>query len=179
MIFAQTPLAGAYLIGLERRGDDRGFFARAFCAREFAAHGLETTYVQANLSRNAKAGVVRGMHFQSAPDAEVKLVRCLEGAIYDVIVDIRPGSPTFRQSFGVELSAENGQMLYVPRGFAHGYQALTDGALTHYMVSAFYAPDAEGGLRYNDPALAIKWPQVVTETSAKDAAWPLIDGVGT
>lgn len=178
MQFHPTPLAGAYLIGLDKREDARGFFARAFCREEFAAHGLETEYVQANMSMNAAAGVVRGMHFQRGADAEVKLVRCIAGSVYDVIVDMRPDSPSYLHWFGAELSATNGQAMYVPRGFAHGYQALSDGATLHYMVSAFYAPGAEGGLRHDDPAIAISWPMDITEVSAKDAAWPLIEARG-
>lgn len=176
MIFEKTPLEGAYLIGLDRREDERGFFARAFCAREFAEHGLETQFVQANLSRNEKAGLVRGMHFQRGDDAEVKLVRCIAGSVYDVIVDIREDSPTCLQWFGAELSAENGLLMYVPRGFAHGYQSLSDGATVHYMVSDYYAPDAEGGLRHDDSAIGITWPMPVSQVSPKDAAWPLVKG---
>lgn len=173
MIFTETPLAGAWTIGLQRHEDERGHFARAFCAREFAEHGLETEYVQANLSHNVQAGLVRGMHFQTGDAAEVKLVRCVSGAIFDVIVDNRPDSPTYLQWFGAELSAENGLMMYVPRGFAHGYQSLTDGAMAHYMVSAYYTPGVEGGLRHDDPAIGIAWPRPVTDISAKDAIWPL------
>ena len=178
MNFVETPLAGAFTIGLEKREDARGHFARAFCATEFAHHGLETSYVQANHSLNKRAGLVRGMHFQSGADAEVKLVRCVFGAIYDVIVDNRPDSPTFLQWFGAELSAENGLMMYVPRGFAHGYQSLSDGATAFYMVSAAYAPDAEGGLRFDDPAIGIKWPMAVTDLSDKDGKWALVERQG-
>ena len=174
MRFTPTGLAGAHLIHLEPRVDERGLFARAFCAREFAAQGLETSYVQANISTNARAGTVRGMHFQRAPDAEVKLVRCVKGAIYDMIVDMREGSPTYLRSFGAELSDDNGLTMYVPKGFAHGYQALSDGASVFYMVSAFYAPQSEGGLRFDDPKLAIKWPRAVADVSDKDAKWPLL-----
>ena len=134
------------MIALEPRVDERGLFARAFCAQEFAAAGLATEFVQANISTNARAGTVRGLHFQRAPHAEVKLVRCVKGALYDVIVDMREGSQTYLRWFGAELSDDNGLMMYVPKGFAHGYQALTDGATAFYMVSAFYAPQAEGGL---------------------------------
>jgi dTDP-4-dehydrorhamnose 3,5-epimerase len=172
--FEPTALAGAYLIHLEPRVDERGLFARAFCAQEFAGQGLETSYVQSNISTNTRAGTVRGLHFQRAPQAEVKLVRCVKGAIYDVIVDMRAGSPTYLRSFGAELSDANGLMLYVPKDFAHGYQALSDGASVFYMVSAFYAPQAEGGLRFDDPRLAIKWPRPVTDVSDKDARWPLL-----
>jgi dTDP-4-dehydrorhamnose 3,5-epimerase len=172
--FEPTALAGAYLIHLEPRVDERGLFARAFCAQEFAGQGLETSYVQSNISSNARAGTVRGLHFQRAPDAEVKLVRCVKGAIYDVVVDMRAGSPTYLRSFGAELSDANGLMMYVPKDFAHGYQALSDGASVFYMVTAFYAPQAEGGLRFDDPRLAIKWPRPVTDVSDKDARWPLL-----
>jgi len=167
-------LAGAYLIELEPRLDSRGTFARAFCAHEFAAHGLDTNFVQANISTNARAGTVRGLHFQRAPHAETKLVRCTKGAIYDVIVDMREGSETFCRSFGAELSEQHGLMMYVPKGFAHGYQALTNETSIFYMVSAPYAPQAEAGLRFNDPKLAIAWPREVSEISDKDAQWPLL-----
>jgi len=174
MRFEPTPLPGAHLIALDPRVDERGMFARAFCAQEFAAQGLETVFVQANVSTNRFAGTVRGMHFQRAPHAEVKLVRCIKGAIYDVIVDMRTESDTYLRWFGAELSEDNGAAMYVPKGFAHGYQALTDGATVFYLVSAFYAPQAEGGLRFDDPRLAIAWPRAVTEISAKDAKWPLL-----
>jgi dTDP-4-dehydrorhamnose 3,5-epimerase len=174
MQFKITSLAGSYLIQLEPRVDGRGMFARAFCAQEFAAHRLETTYLQANLSTNTYAGTVRGLHFQNAPHAEVKLVRCVRGAVYDVIVDMRENSDSYLRWFGAELSEENGLMMYVPKGFAHGYQALTDGATVFYMVSAAYAPQAEGGLRHDDPKLAIAWPRSVSDLSDKDAAWPLL-----
>lgn len=174
MKFKPTPLAGAFLIELEPRVDDRGLFARAFCAKEFAAQQLETSFTQSNISTNTRAGTVRGLHFQRQQHAEVKLVRCVKGAIHDVIVDMRESSPTHLQTFGAELSDENGAMMYVPKGFAHGYQALSDGAAVFYMVSAFYAPEFEGGLRFNDPRLAIEWPHKVTDISDKDAAWPLL-----
>lgn len=174
MQFTSTPLPGAYLVGLEPRADARGMFARAFCAQEFGGQGLETAFVQANISTNTHAGTVRGMHFQRAPHAEVKLVRCTKGAIFDVIVDMREDSPTYRRWFGAELSEDNGLAMYVPQGFAHGYQALSDGAAVFYLVSAFYAPQSEGGLRHDDPALSIEWPRPATEVSPKDAAWPLL-----
>lgn len=174
MKFTPTPLAGAFLVELEPRVDPRGMFARAFCAREFAEQGLETAFVQANVSSNRHAGTVRGMHFQRGVDAEVKLVRCVGGAIYDVIVDMREGSETYLRWFGAELSQDNGLMMYVPRGFAHGYQALSEGATVFYMVSAYYAPEAEGGLRFDDPRLSIKWPRDVVDVSDKDARWPLL-----
>jgi len=174
MRFEPVPLSGGYLIQVDPRVDPRGTFARAFCAQEFAGHGLETSFVQANISTNVLAGTVRGMHFQRAPHAEVKLVRCTKGAIYDVIVDMREGSQTYLRWFGAELSEGNGIAMYVPKGFAHGYQALTDGATALYMVSAFYASDSEGGLRFDDPRLSIKWPRAVSEFSDKDAQWPLL-----
>jgi dTDP-4-dehydrorhamnose 3,5-epimerase len=174
MIFTETPLSGAFVLDLERREDQRGFFARTYCAEEFARHGLAPNVAQCNTSWNRTAGTLRGMHFQVPPAAETKLVRCTRGAIHDVIVDLRPGSPTFLRHFGVELSEDNRRALYVPELFAHGYLALTDGAEVTYQVGAFYTPGCERGLRWNDPALAIAWPAAVTALSAKDAAWPLI-----
>ena len=174
MRFETIPLAGAYLIHLDPRVDERGAFARAFCVQEFAAHGLETEFVQANISTNVHAGTVRGMHSQRPPHAEVKLVRCTKGVIYDVIVDIREGSESYLRWFGAELSEANGLTMYVPKGFAHGYQALSDGATTFYMVSSYYAPGSEGGLRFDDPRLGITWPRGVTDISDKDAKWPLL-----
>jgi dTDP-4-dehydrorhamnose 3,5-epimerase len=174
--FAPIPLSGAWLIHLDPHADGRGSFARAFCAEEFAQHRLETSFIQANLSTNRRAGTVRGMHFQRAPDAEVKLVRCTNGSLYDVIVDIREDSPTRLRWFGAVLSEENGAAMYVPKGFAHGYQALTDEAAAFYMVSSAYAPASESGLRFDDPRLAIEWPLAVSEVSEKDRRWPLLDG---
>jgi dTDP-4-dehydrorhamnose 3,5-epimerase len=174
MRFEPIPLAGGYLIHLDPRTDQRGTFARAFCAQDFTANGLESVFVQANVSANTRAGTVRGMHFQREPHAEVKLVRCTKGAIYDVVVDMREGSATHLRWFGVELSEQNGLAMYVPKGFAHGYQTLSDGATAFYMVSAFYAPQSEGGLRFDDPRLAIGWPRAVSELSDKDARWPLL-----
>ena len=173
MIFTKTELPGAYVIDLERREDERGFFARAWSEDEFAERGLSTRVVQCNLSWNERRGTLRGLHFQRPPHAEVKLVRCTRGAIYDVIVDLRPGSPAYGRWLGVELTAENRRMLYVPEGFAHGYQTLVDGTETYYQVSEFYAPGAEGGLRWDDPALAIEWPEADERImSAKDESWP-------
>jgi dTDP-4-dehydrorhamnose 3,5-epimerase len=169
MIFTETPLAGAYTIRLEPREDDRGFFARAFCQNELAAHGLETGIAQANLSYNFKRGTLRGMHYQVPPHAEVKMVRCIAGAIYDVIVDLRPDSPTHLKWHGVELSAANRTLLYVPKGFGHGYQSLTDDSEVLYMVTEFYAPGAERGLRWDDPAIGIRWPIPDPILSPKDA----------
>jgi dTDP-4-dehydrorhamnose 3,5-epimerase len=175
MRFQESELSGAFILHLEERKDERGFFARTYCARELDQHGLNPRVVQCNMSFNRKAGVVRGMHYQLAPAAEAKLVRCTRGAIYDVIVDMRPDSPTYLQHIGVELSAENRAALYVPEMFAHGFQALWDDTEVLYQVSEFYTPEAERGLRHDDPALGIQWPLPVSEISAKDAAWPLIE----
>jgi dTDP-4-dehydrorhamnose 3,5-epimerase len=175
MTFTETAIGGVYLVGLEPRSDDRGFFARAFCEEEFAAHGLETRWVQANVGHSTRAGTIRGLHYQVPPHAEAKLVRCTAGAVFDVAVDVREESPTYLAWYGAELSAANGSMLYLPRGIAHGYQALTDGAETYYLVSAAYAPSAERGLRWDDPALAISWPLADDPiVSDKDAGWPLV-----
>jgi dTDP-4-dehydrorhamnose 3,5-epimerase len=174
MRFTPMSLSGAYLIHLEPRIDARGTFARAFCAREFAAAGLTGSFVQANISANLRAGIVRGLHFQNAPHREVKLVQCVKGSVYDVIVDIRKESATYLQWAGIELSDSNGAMIYVPAGFAHGYQTLSDGANVLYLVSEFYTPEAESGLRYNDPELGIKWPLAVSDLSEKDGQWPLL-----
>ena len=174
MRFSETPLTGAYVIDLEPIRDDRGFFARTFCAREFEAHGLKPDFVQANLSHNVTRGTLRGLHFQRDPAPETKLVRCTKGALFDVIVDLRKDSPTRLQSFGVELSADNRRALFVPEYFAHGFLTLEDDTEAQYLVGEFYTPGVEGGLRYNDPALAINWPADVAVISEKDAAWPLI-----
>ena len=172
MKFVSAPLSGAYLIEIDRRGDDRGFFARFFCEKEFGALGLETHFVQANNSLTVKRGTLRGMHYQLGPSAEVKLVRCIRGAFHDVIVDLRPDSPTRGGWFGADLTAENRTMMYVPRGFAHGFITLADGTESFYLVSAFYAPELERGLRYNDPHVGIRWPMQPAEISAKDRSWP-------
>lgn len=177
MIFTETKLKGAFIIDLELRGDDRGGFARTFCAKEFEEHGLKPTVAQCNLSFNYKAGTLRGMHYQIPPAAETKLVRCTKGAIYDVIIDLRPESPTYMQHIGVELTAENRRALYVPELFAHGYQALTDGAEVVYQVGEFYTPGYERGIRYDDPAFKIEWPIPVTVISEKDAAWKPFEAV--
>ena len=172
MLFNPTPLKDAFTIELEKRGDERGFFARFFCVDEFRRHGLETRFVQVNNSLSTKRGTLRGMHYQLAPSAEVKVVRCLRGAVWDAIIDIRPGSTTFGRWFGAELSAENRRMMYVPRGFAHGILTLTDDAELLYLVSDFYAPKEERGIRWNDPRFALNWPIEPTEVSPKDASWP-------
>ncbi|GGE32073.1 dTDP-4-dehydrorhamnose 3,5-epimerase [Agaricicola taiwanensis] len=165
----------ARLIEPEPRGDSRGFFARIYCGDEFAAEGLETDFVQVNNSLSAQAGTLRGMHYQLPPAAEVKLVRCIRGSLWDCIVDLRPNSPTSGKWFAAELSAENRLMMYVPRGFAHGFITLTEDTEVIYMVSAAYAPQSERGLRWNDPAFGIEWPRQPMEISEKDASWPDFD----
>jgi len=176
MKFHKTSLQDARRIELEKRGDERGFFARTFCEREFAAQGLETHFVQQNASRSVQKGTLRGMHFQTGADAEVKLIRCLIGAILDVIIDLRPESASYKKWEGFELSEANCDMLYVPRGFAHGFMTLSDNVEVQYLVSAFYAPPAEGGVRWDDPSFAIAWPFAPVVISARDAAWPDFEG---
>jgi dTDP-4-dehydrorhamnose 3,5-epimerase len=183
MIFTPTPLAGAYLIDLERKGDDRGFFARAYCELEFEQRGLVKHFCQVNNSLSPTAGTLRGLHYQLAPKAETKLVRCVRGALYDVILDLREGSPTFGQSFGAELSAENRRMMYLPKGCAHGFITLADDTEVFYFVDEFYSPEHERGVRYDDPHFNLKWPLAPTIISDKDQghrtfdrAWHL--GVG-
>jgi len=172
VIFHETELADVRLIDLEPHGDDRGFFARAWCRQELEDAGLDTSFAQANMSGSAQMGTIRGLHFQRPPFSEVKLVRCVRGAILDVIVDIRKGSPTYLEWGGFELSAENRRALYVPKGFAHGFQSLTDKVELYYQVSQAYEPDYEFGLRYDDPALGIEWPRSTTVMSDKDRSWP-------
>lgn len=179
MIFTSTKLAGAYVLELEEKPDDRGFFARTFCRDEFEAHGLKPDVAQCNVSVNHRAGTLRGMHYQVEPAAETKLIRCTHGAVLDVIVDMRPGSPTYLAHVAVELTRENRRALYVPGMFAHGYQALTDDAEVTYQVGEFYTPGFERGLRHDDPALGIAWPLAVTVISEKDASWPLLNGSRT
>jgi dTDP-4-dehydrorhamnose 3,5-epimerase len=174
VIFTETPLAGAFIIDIERRGDDRGFFARSFCQREFDERGLKPLVAQCNVSFNVQRGIVRGLHFQFPPAAETKYIRCTRGAIVDVIVDLRPESPTYLQHVAVELTADNRRGLYVPERFAHGYQVLVDDTETTYQVGEFYTPAAESGLRFDDPRLAIDWPLPPAGMSPKDAAWPLL-----
>jgi dTDP-4-dehydrorhamnose 3,5-epimerase len=173
VLFTETELDGAYIVDLEPREDDRGFFARAWCANEFAERGLSTELVQSNLAFNRRQGTLRGMHFQREPHAEVKLVRCTRGAVYDAIIDLRSGSQTYMRWIGIELTDENRRALYVPEGFAHGYQTLVDDTEIFYQVSEFYSPDFEDGVRWNDPAFGIRWPDPATPLlSSKDAAWP-------
>lgn len=177
MIFTETELAGAFVVDLERREDERGFFARAWCADEFGEHGLNARLVQANLSFNDLKGTLRGMHFQREPAAEAKLIRCTRGSIFDAIVDLRSDSPTFKRWIGVDLSAENRRALYVPEGFAHGYQTLEPETETFYLVSEYYTPSAEGGVRWDDPAFGIEWPDPSSPIlSPKDANWPDFTG---
>lgn len=172
MNFHATCLEDARLIDLEPIRDSRGFFARSFCEREFHAQGLESKFPQHSTSFSIRKGTLRGMHFQREPHGEVKVVRCLKGAIWDVIVDIRPASPAFRRWEGFELSAENRRQLYIPRGFAHGFQTLNDDVEVGYMISAIQAPEAAGGFRHDDPAFGIDWPLPVSVISGKDQSWP-------
>lgn len=172
MIFSQTALPGAFLIDPERLEDERGFFARSFCTTEFEAHGLHTACAQCNISFNPKRGTLRGMHFQLPPHQEAKLVRCTQGAIYDVIIDLRPESPTFRQYLGAELNAANRRMLYIPPGLAHGFQTLEHNTEVFYQMSAPYSPAAAAGIRYDDPAFSIPWPLPISSVSEKDLSFP-------
>lgn len=172
MIFQETELKGAFVIEVEKRSDDRGFFARSYCRKEFEDHRLSPEFVQGNLSWNAKKGTLRGLHRQVAPYEEGKLIRCTQGSIYDVMLDMRRDSPTFLKWLGFELSAENHRTLWVPKGFAVGYQSLQDNTEVSYLVSQSYTPGAEEGLRYDDPAFGIRWPLSVTIISEKDKSWP-------
>src|ERR1700722_2033231 len=175
MKFTETKLRGAFILDIERREDSRGFFARTFCQHELEAHGLNPIIAQANTAFNIKEGTIRGMHFQFPPAAETKLVRCTRGAILDVIVDLRPESPTYLEHVAVELSEDNYRALYVPTRFAHGYQVLRDKTETSYQVGEFYTPGSEGGLLYNDPQLKLSWPLPVSVISEKDAVYPLLN----
>ena len=172
MIFTKTKLSGAAIIDVERREDARGYFGRTYCEREFGTNGLPTRMVQTNISLTRQAGTLRGMHYQLAPHAEDKLVRCVQGGIWDAIVDIRPGSPTYCDWIGIELSEANGRMLLVPKGFAHGFVTLTNDAAVTYQVSEFYTPEAERGARHDDPAFGVEWPVPVLDMSDKDRSWP-------
>jgi dTDP-4-dehydrorhamnose 3,5-epimerase len=177
VIFTETELRGAFVIDLDLKEDNRGFFARAFCQNEFAEHGLKPVIAQANIAFNRRKGTLRGMHFQYPPAPETKLVRCTQGAILDIIVDLRPESATYLEHVAAELSADNHRALYVPERFAHGYQVLEDTTETSYQVGEFYTPGAEGGLRYDDPRLGLNWPLPVTEISEKDRDWPLLSEI--
>jgi dTDP-4-dehydrorhamnose 3,5-epimerase len=172
MIFTPARLAGLVLIDLERHEDDRGWFARSWCAREFAAHGLDPRLAQVSLSFNRHRGTLRGLHYQRPPHAEAKLVRCIRGVLWDVAVDLRPGSPTRGEWQAFELTAANERALYIPEGFAHGFQTLAPDTEVLYLISAFHAPEAAAGLRYDDPAFAIPWPLPVASISPRDIAWP-------
>lgn len=174
MIFRETPLAGAWVLEPERFADERGFFARTYCRRDFEERGLDPAVAQCSVSFNHRRGTLRGLHFQAAPHEEVKLVRVTRGAVWDVIVDLRPGSPTFRRHFGVALTAEAGNALYIPKGFAHGFQTLEDGSEVFYQISEFYAPESARGYRWDDPAFAIPWPEPVTVISEKDRRLPCL-----
>lgn len=172
MNFKETALVGAYVVEIEPHVDERGFFARSWCQREFQEHGLNSRLVQCNISYNRKKGTLRGMHYQVPPFAEAKLVRCTKGAVHDVILDLRPNSLTFKQHIGVLLTADAHNMLYVPEGFAHGFITLADDTEILYQMSEFYAPDASRGVRWNDPAFHIEWPVAVRVISERDANCP-------
>ncbi|MFH2129147.1 MAG: dTDP-4-dehydrorhamnose 3,5-epimerase [bacterium] len=172
MKFTETQLKGAFILELEKRGDDRGFFARTWCQHEFQDHGLAAEVVQQNISVSKDTGTLRGMHYQIAPHQETKLIRCSKGALYDVIIDLRPDSATYKQWLAFELTQDNYKMVYVPKDFAHGFMTLADDTEATYLVSAFYAPNAERGIRYNDSAFGIHWPLPVTTISDKDNTWP-------
>lgn len=175
MIFSPAPLAGSYTIELTPFTDQRGWFARFYCKEEFAQIGHDKEWLQLNHSFTVKQGAIRGMHYQVHPYREIKLVRCIAGAVYDVIIDLRKDSPTFLQWFGVELSADNRKMIYIPEGFAHGFQALTDNCELLYHHTAMYTPGAEAGIRYDDPRIHIQWPMAVSVLSDRDAGYPLLD----
>lgn len=177
MRFFPNPVTGSFLIEPEKRSDERGFFARLFCETEFAAVGLETSYVQANISLSARKGTVRGLHYQLGTAAEVKVVRCTAGALYDVALDLRPNSPTFGQWFGAELNTHNHTMLYVPRGCAHGFVTLTEQTEIFYLVSAPYTPAQERCVRFSDPRFDIRWPVATEHISPKDAESPDFDPI--
>ncbi len=171
MKFTETPLRGAFVIEIEPREDERGMFARTWCEKEFWEHGLDTTIKQCNVSFNRHRGTLRGMHFQRAPHGEIKLVRCTRGAVHDVIIDLRRDSPTYKQHFAIRLTAQNHTMLYIPEGFAHGFQTLEDDTELFYQMSTFYQPDAAAGVRWDDPAFGIQWPpverRIISERDAK------------
>lgn len=175
MIFNQTPLKDAYIIELERIEDERGFFARSWCVKEFKQHGLNPNLVQCNVSFNKQKGTLRGMHYQAVPHGEAKLVRCTKGAFYDVIIDLRPDSPTFKQWFGVELTADNHKALYIPEGFAHGFQTLEDDTEVFYQMSEFYHPENARGVRWDDAQFGIMWPVEFAAISENDARYPDFD----
>ena len=178
MIFTESRLKGAYLIDIERLQDGRGFFARSWCQREAEAYGLHPNWVQCNVSFNLRKGTLRGMHYQVAPSEEAKLVRCTTGAIYDVIIDLRPDSLTFTQHFGVTLSGSNRKMLYAPEGFAHGFLTLEDNTEVFYQMSEFFVPEQSRGIRWNDQTFGIEWPGVVQVISERDRSYPDFSSLG-
>jgi dTDP-4-dehydrorhamnose 3,5-epimerase len=175
MRFEETGFSGLFLIELDPHWDARGYFARTFCLDTFSEHGLQSFYPQCGTAFNGKAGTVRGMHFQKPPHGEAKVVRCTRGAIHDVVVDLRPASATYMKCYHAELAAEDGRELYVPDGFAHGYQTLRDASEVHYMLSTRHVPDAASGLRWDDPAFALSWPLPITVISDRDRCWPLLN----
>ena len=172
MRFEQSPLPGAFVVDLDRKDDERGFFARTFCHDELSEHGLVADYAQSSVSYNKRKGTLRGMHFQKKPHEEAKVVRCTMGAIYDVIVDLRPGSPTQTRWFGIELSAVNRRALYVPKGFAHGFITLADESEVLYQISTQFHPESAAGVRWNDPAFTIEWPLEAVVMSGRDRSYP-------
>jgi dTDP-4-dehydrorhamnose 3,5-epimerase len=174
MIFQETKLAGAFIVELDRKDDSRGFFARAFCSKEMRDHGIVFDAVQANISHSDRKGTLRGMHYQGPPVSETKFIRCIRGAVWDVIIDMRPDSPTYLEHLGVELNADNGTAIYVPDMFAHGNQALTDDVELLYLMGGMYTPGYERGVRYDDPAVGIQWPLPVSAIHEKDLQWPLL-----
>jgi len=174
MIFTRLPIAGAFLVELEPRGDARGSFARAYCKREFEAQGISFDVVQGNLARTHHAGVVRGLHYQEPPADEQKLVRCLSGGVLDGLIDMRPDSPTYRKVYSTRLDAQNRRALFVPSGVAHGYQVLLDGTEFFYMTDQYYAPGQERGVRFDDPKLGIEWPLPPRDVADRDRQWPLL-----
>jgi dTDP-4-dehydrorhamnose 3,5-epimerase len=176
MRFSETAIPGVIIVDLEPIADDRGWFARTYCRDEFVAHGLDPTIVQCNTSVNHRAGTLRGMHYQVGAAAETKLVRCIRGAIHDIVIDVRPDSPTFLDHVALELTGEGRRALFVPKGFAHGFQTLLDDTEVEYSMGASYEREAGRGVRYDDPALGLRWPRPVTTVSEQDAAWPDIEG---
>ena len=175
MLFRELSLSGVSLIQLDQHADDRGFFARSFCEKEFTARGLVSSFSQSSISFNRRAGTVRGMHYSLSPHAETKLVRCTAGAIHDVLIDLRPRSPTFLQSIAIELTAENRDALYVPVGLAHGFQTLCDSSEVLYMIDVPHVPGAARGVRWNDPAISVTWPNPITVISDRDRTLPDLD----
>jgi dTDP-4-dehydrorhamnose 3,5-epimerase len=175
MLFTETKLKGAYVVDLELREDERGFFARSWCADEFEKHGLNPRLAQCNISFNKKRGTLRGMHYQAEPFPEAKLVRCTLGAMYDVMIDLRQNSPTFKQWLAVELTAQNRRALYIPEGFAHGFQTLADNTEVFYQMSEFYHPECARGVRWDDPAFGVEWALPITTASPQDSAYLRMD----